>query len=788
MAAVRAWARSELRRGLLGTLMLVLLVAVSTAVAATAIAGARRTDSAFDRFLDASTSPTHRLQYSSQEDVDAEVIRRLRGRPEIELAVPVWFTVAFSDSTDYDIGVFHSSDPALMRRIDVPRLLEGRLPDVDADDEVVITEFLRGETGTGVGDTITLITFSQEQLEEERFGEEPSGPLLELTVVGVGRLPDDLVEEESAGLLAGPSYYERTSGEAGAFGPSFELVVREGSDARAVVDAALAGLPLEEVDLEGVEERADRVRDATRVLVIGLLLFGACAAIAGIVACGQAVSRRLAGLGADQVPLQGIGLTRAQRIAGVLLVAGPIALAGAALGAIAAVAASPLMPIGIARRAEPSPGVDIDVAVLGAAVVVTVVLLLLAAALTAWRVTAPSATTAAVAVQAPRLRRSMTATAAARAGRSPAAVLGVSMALEPGRGRTAVPVRPALFGAVVGIAGVVAALTFGASLDRLVSTPSAYGWNWAISPDLFEDDAETLAALPEVRDVGLILFRQTSVEGQPTQGVAVQAVAGAPSLTVLDGRMPNSMGEVALGPKTAEELGKDIGDTVRVDANDGTELEVTVVGEVLFPVFDENPFNEGLAFHPDLVGEVERSDGFGAALVDFRPGVGDEEGTAAVRTALPEALTVYSFPAQPADVANLEQVTAVPFALAAFLVVVALAAVAHALVTSVRRRRRDLGVVRTMGFRSRDVLMSVGIQASTIIVIGLLIGAPLGVALGRSAWSLVADQLGVGTSPTIPAVALVVLVPAALVAAVGLALLPGRAATRVSPALALRAE
>ena len=788
MTAVRAWARSELRRGWLGTAALVLLVGLSAAVAATAIAGARRTDTAFDRFLADSAAATHRLQYTTEEDVDDEVLDRLRAHPDVEQAVPLWFTVAFSDATDYDIGVFHSSDPALLREIDRPRLLAGRLPHPGADDEVVINEFLRRETGIGVGGTISLSTFSQEQLEQDRFDEEPGGPRLDLTVVGLGRLPDDVAEEESSFLLAGPGYYERTAGRAGAFGPTFELIVRDGAAAGSVVREALTGLPVEEVELEGVEARADRVRDATQVLAIGLLLFGACAALAGIVACGQAISRRLSGLSVDQGALQAMGLTRAQRVGGVLHVAAPIALAGAVLGAAASVVASPLMPIGVARRAEPAPGIDVDWVVLGAAVVVAVVVLLATAALAAWRVTAPSATTAAVVVQPSRLRRSAAAGAAARAGGSPAAVLGVSMALEAGRGRTAVPVRPALVGAVAGITGVVAALTFGASLDRLVTTPSAYGWNWAISPDLFGDEAETVAALPEVEDVGLLLFRQTSVEGIPVEGIAVQAVAGAPSLTVLDGRMPSTIGEVALGPKTADALDKGIGDTMRVDTNDGDAVEVTVVGEVLFPVFDQNPFNEGLAFHPDLAVDVEQSDGFGAAMVDFRADVTEEEGTAAIRAALPEALTVYSFPSQPGDVANLEQVSAVPLALAGFLVVVALAAVAHALVTSVRRRRRDLGVVRTIGFRGRDVLVSIGIQASTIVVIGLLVGAPLGVALGRSAWSLVADRLGVGPSPTIPALALVVLVPAALVAAVGLALVPGRAATRVSPAVALRAE
>ena len=51
-------------------------------------------------------------------------------------------------------------------------------------------------------------------------------------------------------------------------------------------------------------------------------------------------------------------------------------------------------------------------------------------------------------------------------------VAGVRMALEPGRGRTAVPVRTTMLAAIVGVAAVAAALTVTASADRLVSTPA----------------------------------------------------------------------------------------------------------------------------------------------------------------------------------------------------------------------------------------------------------------------------------------------------------------------------
>lgn len=789
MRAAWAWVRPELRGRLRASLAIVLLVGISAGVALTAIAGAERADTAFARFAAMSRTATHRLQYSSLEDIDGEVMRRLLAEPSVEAAVPLYFTVALSEDSEYDIGVVSSPDPGLLRDVDKPRLLHGRLPHPDAVDEVVINEFLSRTMGVGVGDKVTLSTFSAEQLAEEAFGEELAGPTLELEVVGVGRLPDDVADDENALMLASAAYQASVAGEAGQFGPSVELIVEPGADIERIVDDALAGFTLEETpQIEPLAALHDRVRDGTQVIAIGLVLFGACAALAALVASTQAVNRRLAALGADQTALQSMGFTRAQRASGLMLLAAPIIAAGAIAAVGVAILGSLFMPMGVARRAEPTPGVDIDVAVLGLGVLVVVLLLGVGALVSALRLTSPHAAARADHGAGAPLRQSMGAAVATKAGWSPPAVLGISMALEPGRGRTAVPVRPALAGAVLGITGVVAALTFGTSLDHLVSTPAAYGWNWSVSPDLFEGDADALAESDAIRDVGLLLFRQTEVEGQALDGMAVQPVKGSPSLTVLAGRMPATPDEVALGPKTLDDLHVAIGDQVSVATNDDSARKVTVVGEVLFPVFDENPFNAGVAFHPDLLGEVELSDGFGASLVRFAPGVTMAEGEAAVASVAPDSLSVYAYPSKPSDVGNLDQVRSIPLALAGFLVMIAVAAVGHALITSVRRRRRDIGIVRALGFRRRQVLATVAVQSTTLAVVGLLLGVPLGMVAGRAAWSVVAEGLGVATSPTVPVGILLALVPGALSAAAAMAMWPAQAAARVRAVEALRAE
>src|SRR6266568_8095938 len=100
------------------------------------------------------------------------------------------------------------------------------------------------------------------------------------------------------------------------------------------------------------------------------------------------------------------------------------------------------------------------------------------------------------------------------------------------------------------------------------------------------------------------------------------------------------------------------------------------------------------------------------------------------------------------------RVSALPSVLAALFAAVAVVTFGHMLVSSVRRRRRDVAILRTMGFVRRQVASAVAWQANTIIVIGLVFGLPIGIAAGRWTWGLVAGQLGVRDQPVVPALAI----------------------------------
>ena len=55
-------------------------------------------------------------------------------------------------------------------------------------------------------------------------------------------------------------------------------------------------------------------------------------------------------------------------------------------------------------------------------------------------------------------------------------MLGARFALEPGRGRSALPVRSALLATVIGLTGVAAVLVWSANLEHLVDQPASWGW------------------------------------------------------------------------------------------------------------------------------------------------------------------------------------------------------------------------------------------------------------------------------------------------------------------------
>src|SRR6185369_9921658 len=181
--------------------------------------------------------------------------------------------------------------------------------------------------------------------------------------------------------------------------------------------------------------QAAAIERSIRPEAVSLALFALVLAITALLVVGQAATRLIAAAQPANPVLAALGMTRAQLMAAGLLEVGVAAATGAVAAAGLAVAASPLMPIGTARLAEPDPGVSADAAVLTAGVAAIVVLAVARVAGPAWRLASSgNADRAAAAASA---GRSKVAGWLASADAPVTAAAGVRLALEPGRGRTA---------------------------------------------------------------------------------------------------------------------------------------------------------------------------------------------------------------------------------------------------------------------------------------------------------------------------------------------------------------
>jgi hypothetical protein len=147
-----------------------------------------------------------------------------------------------------------------------------------------------------------------------------------------------------------------------------------------------------------------------------------------------------------------------------------------------------------------------------------------------------------------------------------------------------------------------------------------------------------------------------------------------------------------------------------------------------------------------------------------------------------------STPALPDDLVNFGRVDAAPAVVAVAMSVVAVATLVHALVTTVRRRRGDLAVLRALGLTRRQLLGTVAWQAGVIVSAAALVAVPCGVLAGRWGWDQFAEELKVISEPIVPVLALLAAGVAAMLLAEVVAIAAGRWSARRSAALTLRAE
>ena len=143
---------------------------------------------------------------------------------------------------------------------------------------------------------------------------------------------------------------------------------------------------------------------------------------------------------------------------------------------------------------------------------------------------------------------------------------------------------------------------------------------------------------------------------------------------------------------------------------------------------------------------------------------------------------------RPAEIVNYRSMGTTPAILGVGLAVGAVVALGLTLVASVRRRRRDLALLKTLGFTQRQLAAAISWQSSISVVIGAVIGVPLGIVIGRVLWNLFAHEINAVPAPSVPVLTIVLIAVGAVLLANVVAAIPGRMAARTPTALVLRAE
>lgn len=553
-----------------------------------------------------------------------------------------------------------------------------------------------------------------------------------------------------------------------------------------------AGYAYRATDFETVNAA---VRQVTRPTVASLLVFGGVTGAATIAVAGLAIWRVLRRNDAQQRTLSAIGATRGQRMrfsASPTLIA---VLVGTGVAIPIAVVASVVGPVGSVRAVDPSPGYSLPGAVFPVVGAIALVLVLIT-----WVLARSGARRSTVADER-RRRPSWVTGRLARSGR-PSVTQGVGAALSA-RGSDGGGV--VLAGSVVVIAAIVAAVVFGTSLATLVARPEAYGWPWdaaVITNGGYRstDPAKVAARLDHdaaVEDYALFAFDPAT----PMAGHPVPVVFGFPGaertkFALVDGREPERSGEAILGAATARELHAAIGDRLPITTTFATMRSVKVVGIGLIPavglflaeraglgtgavvMIDADPTKPDPDYPAGMTAISLRKGTDAAAFVDRLRSSPTWDSTGIAPYA---SLTAV----RPPGIVNADSMRTGPLVLAIALAVGLVIGLALSIGVSVRDRRRELAILRSLGFTRRDVRVTVGCQALATMAVGVIVGVPLGVIAGRLAWRAFAEQLGVAPSSDIPYGWLGVVAIVAVVLGLLAALLPARAAARIRPSVVL---
>jgi hypothetical protein len=813
-----------------GYLSLVLLVGLVGGVALGALASARRTQSSYSTYL-ASTNPSDlslgtalfspALGFTT--GYDAALVRTIAHLPHVT-RVESYSSIYGSPlqpngqptraGYNANINVDGSIDGEYFSQ-DRVTVVAGRMADPRRPDQLMMTVAAARELDLHVGDRVSWGTYANTATSTPSNTPPPPAVRTAMTVVGLVALnnaivQDDIDAQSAQTVILTPALTKELVDCCASYSFSY-LQLSQGSRYVPAVEREIervmpAVLPYDFYDTALTTAKAEH---AIKPEAIALAVFGAIAALAAVLIGGQLIGRQLRQWSPDGRVLRSLGADPAVTLADALVGILTASAVGALLAGVVAVALSPLSPLGPVRPYAVDPGIAFDWTVLGFGTMALVVVLWTLAVVFGIR-GAPHRVTRSF-----RSARttSKLADVAAAAGAPVPAVTGVRFALQPDARADAVPMRSAILGATLAVVVVIATVVFGSSLDSLVGRPALYGWNWnyelsaggGVAPVPAALSTKLLGQDQQVAAWSGYYFANLQIDGLtvPVLGATAHSSVAPP---LLAGHGFEATNQIVLGAETMAQLGKSVGAVVRVAYGATRPTTLRIVGTATMPtvgiggITSHLTVGTGAIVPYQLIPPSVRNQfglsppGPNALFVRLRPGVDPVSARRALNRidAEMQRPTNYQVTLQdvqrPAEIVNYRSMGTTPALLGLALALGATSALGLTLVASVRRRRREFAMLKTLGFTRRQLAASVAWQATISVGIGVVIGVPCGIVAGRFLWDLFADQIYVVPDPAVPIALIVGIGLGALVAANLVAALPGWVAARTRTALLLRAE
>src|SRR6266540_3204402 len=454
VSAVWMRLRSEVRARWRSWLGLALLIGLAGGAAVAAAAGAGRTETAYPRFVQAQNGYDLVTGGSAGNIDPGRALAKIEALPE----VAQWARIDVAASTAILPSGRVAPAPELMAitdlrgragfRLNQFKVISGRPADLRAPGEAMIDFPAADREGLRVGSIVKYIVGSPDAKRPR---------LAAVRIVGIvaspGQFPAVGASPAFSSVYVTPAFV-RANGIRPSPGDAALLIrLRRGAAGRGAFLRQMRAAGLGGVDVPLVQQtQTAGIQRSIRLESQALWALSVLTGLAALAIVGQSLARQTYLDSADLPALRALGFSRAQLFSLGIIRAAIIGMASACVVVPVAVLLSPLTPVGLARIAEPDPGFAVDAGPLLLGAVLAAFLTVLASAIPAWA----AVRTATVSREGPgpgRGRSPAFTHALSRAWRSPAAAAGVRMALQPGRGRTAVPVRSAIFGATLGAAG-----------------------------------------------------------------------------------------------------------------------------------------------------------------------------------------------------------------------------------------------------------------------------------------------------------------------------------------------